>query len=440
MESHRQGVNRMVEMVWPGKKASIAQARKRTKCKLAPCPEESRDWDKTGNLYIEGDNLDALKLLKKTSAGEVGVIFIDPPYNTGSGSFVYDDSCDPRFHARWCSMMYPRLMLARELLSPEGVIFISLDDGENAHTRMMMDEIFGEKNFVAEFIWEKKKKPSFLHRNVGKLFDYILCYAKELPKTGVFSVEKTTAGKKYPLNNARNAKKTLVFPAGSVTFGFREAVIEPQDMSEGNIYTGLLKQVIVKDFTNVTDIVLDGEWRYSQEKLDQVLADGGKISIHKVPFRPNHVRVGGEPKAMKNILSQTHYACETNEDASAQIMEIFGRNIFETPKPVGLMKLLIRAVTYDHRDAVILDFFSGSASTAHAVMALNAEDGGNRRFIMVQTPEACKPKSEAYKAGYETISQIGKERIRRAQEVLRAQYGAAVHSVDTGFQVWKVKA
>ncbi len=424
------------EFSWIGKKAAKAEVKSKAAGKLRPCFAESKYWDDTQNLYIEGDNIDALKHLRKTHTGQVSMMFIDPPYNTGSNHFVYADSYN---HSQWCSMMYPRLVLAHELLADDGVIFITLDDRENAHTRMMMNEIFGEENFVCEFIWEKKKKPSFLHRNVGKLFDYILCYAKKAECTDMFSIEKTTIGKKYPLNNAGNPRKVLVFPPRSVQFGFESQIIKAQDMSEGNIHTKLLNRVVVKNYINQTEMQLEGEWRYSQQKLDQIIADGEKIQIHQVPFRPNHVKSGGERKAMKNILSLTHYECETNEDGSAQIFELFGANVFETPKPVGLVKLLIQAVTYNNPSAVVMDFFGGSSSTAHAVMEVNAEDGGDRKFIMIQIPEECNHKGDAYKAGYKNICEIGKERIRRAEECMRRDYGSAVDQVDTGFRVYKIK-
>ena len=284
-------------------------------------------------------------------------------------------------------MMYTQLRTAKTLLADDGIIFITLDDNENAHTRMICDEIFGENNFITEFIWEKKKKPSFLHKNVGKVFDYILCYARDSMSTCAFSVERTTEGKKYPVNNAGNSLSTLIFPPYTVEFSMPDCVVEPQDMSEGNIITKLLNRLIIRNCTNDTEMQLSGEWRYSQQRINEILACGERFVISKIPFRPNHIKAGGEIKKMRNTLSPSSYNCETNEDGSAQIIELFGVNVFDAPKPIQLIKLLIQSITYMDDAPIVLDFFSGSATTAHAVMQLNAEDGGHRKFIMVQLPE-----------------------------------------------------
>ena len=455
------------EFTWVGKKASIVEANQPIRKTLRPCPDESVNWSTTKNLYIEGDNLDALKLLQESYLGAVKVIFIDPPYNTGSDRFVYPDNfrmsvdeyeeeaglidsegntlfaensnSNPRFHSLWCSMMYSRLLLARNLLSDDGVIFITLDDGENANARKICDEIFGEDNFITEFTWEKKKKPSFLHRNVGKVFDYILCYAKKADLSPAFSVEKTTEGKKYPVNNAGNGRNVIVFPPRSVRFSEKDAVYEPQDMSEGNIYTVLKNRVVVEDHFNVTEVVLDGEWRYSQAKINEIIANGEQFLISKAPFRPNHVKAGGEIKKMRNVLSPTSYSCETNEDASKQIIDLFGFYAFDTPKPLKLIQLLIDATTYDDKEAVIMDFFAGSSTTAHATMLSNANDGGRRKFIMIQYPENYSIDSDAYKRGYKTIADAGKARIRFAGEALKKEFGISLPSdFDYGFRVLKV--
>nr|DAU98003.1 MAG TPA: adenine-specific methyltransferase [Caudoviricetes sp.] len=452
------------EFTWVGKKASIIEANKPIRKTLRPCKEESVNWDTTENLYIEGDNLEVLKLLQESYLNSINIIFIDPPYNTGSDRFVYPDnyrmsideyreeagiideneemlflensSTNPRFHSLWCSMLHSRLLLARNLLTEDGIIFITLDDKENYNCRKICNEVFGESNFITEFIWEKKKKPSFLHRNVGKLFDYVLCYAKRADKTKPFSVEKTTKDKKYPLNNAGNSRRVIVFPPMTVRFADKNAVYKPQDMSEGNIYTVLKNKVIVNNHLNKNEIILEGEWRYSQDKINEIIADGGEFSISKIPFRPNHIKGGDTIKKMKNILSLVHYKCETNEDGTEQIENLFGFDVFDTPKPIGLIKLLINATTYDKKDAVIMDFFSGSATTAHATLYANLDDDGKRKFIMVQLPELYNEKSEAYKRGYRTISDTGKERIKLAgKDILENNKES---KVDVGFRVLKV--
>lgn len=285
-----EGREERYQFTWPDKKKSILLANAPIAKTLRPCREESVDFDDTENLYIEGDNLEVLKLLQETYLDKVDLIFIDPPYNTGH-DFMYLDNfiqsyaeyighsnqydlngnrliqnieSNGRFHTDWLNMMYPRLKIAKDILKKNGIIFITLDDNENYNARKLCNEIFGEKNFIAEFIWEKKKKPSFLHRNVGKIFDYVLCYAKQSELTVPFSIEKTTEGKKYPINNAGNNRSTITLPPFSVDFSIKEQIFEPQDMSEGNIITKLLNRVIVENYKNITEIILEGEWRYSQ--------------------------------------------------------------------------------------------------------------------------------------------------------------------------------
>lgn len=462
------------DFTWVGKKASIIEANTPIRKTLRPCIEESKDWETTENLYIEGDNLDVLKLLQESYLNSIKMIYIDPPYNTGN-DFIYRDKfmmdkeeyeeqlgmydevgnrlfqnkeTEGSFHSDWCSMMYSRLKLARSLLTEDGVIFISIDDNEVHNLKKVCDEVFGESNFVTEFAWEKKKKPSFLHKNVGKLNEYILCYVKNSLASHPFSVETTTEGKKYPFNNAGNGLATLTFPARYVKFNMPDGIVEPQDMSEGAIVTQLLDTVQIDGGYNVNSFRLEGEWRYSQAKLDAIVKNSEEIVISKVPFRPNHIKVGGEIKKMKNVLSPFHYQMETNEDATQQLVALFGADLFDNPKPVKLLNYLVRAVTYATKDAMILDFFSGSSTTAHAVMQLNAEDGGNRKFIMVQLPEPCDEKSKAFKAGYKNICEIGKERIRRAGDKINKEIEESNRQlklgeepkkpVDIGFRVLKV--
>lgn len=435
-----EGRKERYQFTWPDKSKAIALVNQEVTSTLRPCREESLNFDTTENLYIEGDNLEVLKLLQETYLGKIKMIYIDPPYNTGN-DFVYEDDfsqdveeykansgqydnqgnrlfanteSNGRFHTDWLNMMYPRLRLAKDLLSDDGVIFISIDDNEACNLKKLCDEVFGETNFICEFFWEKKKKPSFLHRNVGKIFDYIFCYAKNVLETIPFSVEKTTEGKKFPINNSGNGLSVIKFPPHSVSFSMTDQVVRPQDMSEGNIVTNLLAPVIIENGLNSNELILEGEWRYSQAKIDEIIDNGEQITISKIPFRPNHVKQGGEIKKMRNVLSSESYQCETNEDGTAQIVKLLGSNCFSNPKPVGLIELMCKATLYSSTDAIVLDFFSGSATTAHAVMKLNAEDGGHRKFIMVQLPEECDKDSEAYKDGYKNICEIGKERIRRA--------------------------
>lgn len=466
-----EGAEERYRFEWPDKKQAMLLAHTPVNKTLRPCEEESVGKDGTPggfdseNLYIEGDNLEVLKLLRETYLGKVKMIYIDPPYNTGNDSVYKDDfrqntaeytenssqkdedgsrlvinsESNGRFHTDWLNMMYSRLRAAKDLLSDDGVIFISIDEHEVANLRKLCDEIFGEGNFITEILWEKKKKPSFLHKNVGKLMDYILCYSKNNIFTLPFSIEETTRGKKYPFNNAGNGSSILKFPAQSVIFSYQNIIIKPQDMSEGNIITELLDTVHIKNNRNENAFRLKGEFRYSQNKLNEIVLNQEKIIISKIPFRPNHIKNGGEIKKMKNVFSPTHYEMDTNEDATSELNALFNCNCFDNPKPVKLLNKIILSNTYEKSDSLILDFFSGSATTAHAVMQLNAEDGGRRRFIMVQLQEECKPESEAFKAGYKNICEIGKERIRRAGKKIKEENAGkeGIEDLDIGFRVLK---
>lgn len=474
------------QFTWPDKRAAVRLANTPTTMTLRPCREESVDFDNTQNLYIEGDNLDVLKVLRETYLGKVKMIYIDPPYNTGN-DFVYNDdfaqgkedfeqssglfdeegnqTIDPmqrntesngRFHTDWLNMIYPRLKVAKDLLADDGVIFISIDDCEVENLRKVCDEVFGEQNFVTQYVWEKKKKPSFLNANIGTKTEYIVCYSKNRFMLGALSVDTTEEGKKYPLNNAGNSISVLTFPPHSVMFNINDGIVEKQNMSEGNIITELLNDLIIKNGLNENEFKLKGEWRYSQQKVNEIISNGETLIISKIPFRPNHIKKGGEIKKMHNLLTIAHYNIGTNEDATSEQISLLGKDYFDYAKPSSLIQLLIKAISYNDRDSFIMDFFSGSATTAHAVMKLNAEDGGNRKFIMVQLPEKTDEKSEAYKAGYKNICEIGKERIRRAgAQIVGTQHGASagnrsndlfnnadaarnVPTVDVGFRVLKL--
>ena len=458
------GLQERYQFTWPDKRKAILAANAPINKTLRPCREESVDFDNTENLYIEGDNLEVLKLLQETYLGKVTMIYIDPPYNTGNDCVYEDDfklsageyignsgqldkegnrlltntESNGRFHTYWLNMMYPRLKLAKDLLSEDGVIFISIDDNEVDNLRKICDEIFGESNFVASFVWEKKKKPSFLNINIGSKSEYIICYAKCRISLGALSVERTEVGKKYPINNAGNTMADLTFPERSVKFNMNDGIIKKQDMSSGNIKTILLNDFNIKNGYNEEAFTLRGEWRYSQSTLDRIIKEGDSIVISQIPFRPNHVKAGGEIKKMHNLLTSALYnEIGTNEDATSEITALMEQNLFEYAKPSSLVNFLIKSNTYNSKDSLILDFFSGSATTAHAVMQLNAEDGGKRKFIMVQLPEVCAENSEAYKAGYKNICEIGKERIRRAGKKIKEENPLTTQDLDIGFRVLK---
>lgn len=459
-----EGPQERYRLDWPGKLEALALANAPIAKTLRPCREESVDFDTTQNLFIEGDNLDALKIMQENYLGKIKMIYIDPPYNTGN-DFIYEDDfaetaegflkrsnqkdergnrlianpeTNGRFHSDWLSMIYPRLKIAKTLLTDDGLLFISIGEHEIDNLLRLTKEVFGEENFVTTFLRQRKKKPSFLHANVGSMFEYVVCVARYRAFAPAFSVDVTTVGKKYPVNNAGNSLGTLVFPGGSVRFVPKDTVYEPQDMSEGNIITRLLDKVVVTDHRNIDAFRLEGEFRYSQSRLDEIVRAGETITISKAPFRPNHVKAGGEVKKMHNLLSPETYQAGTNEDATAELESLLGAPLFDNPKPSSLVRVLCRAVTYNDPDALVMDFFCGSGSTAHAVMQLNADDGGNRRFIMVQLPELCEINSDAFKAGYKTIAEISKERIRRAGKRTLERQCHEDWLKDVGFRVLKV--
>lgn len=454
---------------WNGRRRAGLLATAPSTGTLRPCPEQSVNWDTTRNLFIEGDNLEVLKLLQKSYHKKVKMIYIDPPYNTGK-DFVYrDDFTDSiqsylrttgqadeagrrlsanletsgRYHTDWLNMMYPRLKLAKNLLRDDGVIAISIDDHELANLRKMCDEVFGEENFCGVFIWEKKKKPSFLDSNMGSVTEYIVCFARNRAQSPPFGAGRVQDGKKYPFNNAGNGVQTLTFPAESVRFGCGDQVVAAQDMSEGGILTELMDDVTIVNGRNADAFRLSGEWRYSQQKLDEFVGEDADIVISRIPFRPNYVSRSGELKKTSNLLSYRTNGVPTYEDATQEIRRLFGADVMSYPKPSGLMKYLVRAMTGD--GDIVMDFFAGSGSTAHGVMLQNSEDDCSRRYIMVQLPEPLRSGDAQSRPALEfcracgvspTIAEIGKERIRRAAAEI-ASTGEVVR-LDLGFRVFRL--
>jgi DNA methylase N-4/N-6 domain protein len=340
--------------------------------------------EKTNGLLIHSDNFQALNLLQERYKEQVKCIYIDPPYNTDGDGFMYKDNYQ---HSSWLTLMKDRGELSRNLLKDNGVFFFSIDEIEVAKSWELFNGIYGVENFSTDFVWQKKKKPSFLHKNIGKLNDYILCYTKNYQNTFPFSVEKTTEGKKTPINNAGNSLAILEFQPNSVRFGISDGIVRAQNMSDGNIITELLDDVIIENGKNKNILRLKGEWRYSQRKVNELIQAKADFYISQIPFRPNHIKDGGEIKKMKNFFSAEHYEMETNEDATAQHANLFDSELFKNPKPEKLINYLIKSVTYDKEKNLILDYFSGSGTTAHAVINLNREDNGNRKYILVEQGE-----------------------------------------------------
>ena len=454
---------------WHGKRQARQLALTPSTGTLRPCPEDSVDWDTTQNLMIEGDNLEVLKLLQKSYAGKVKLIYIDPPYNRDADVIYPDDfsnsvknyqmltgqidsdgrkltsarEASGRFHTDWLNMMYPRLKLARNLLRGDGVILISIGDEEMHNLHSICDEIFGYENFCGTFVWEKKKKPSFLDRNMGTVTDYIVAYAKDRSRSPAFTAGAVEEGKKYPFNNAGNSLTILGFPAESVTFGLEDQIVEAQDMSEGNIKTELLDNVHVRNGTNCNPFRLRGEWRYSQSKLDEFVAAGAEISISKTPFRPNYVNRSNEQKKTANLLSYRINAVPTNEDATEEARRVFGNDVVAYPKPEGLLRYLVRAVS--HGDDLILDFFAGSGTTASGVWQQNVEDSYARRFVLVQLPEPLDVCDRAQMAAARLCERIGKplnlteltkEWLRRSGDRIKNE--ALLLAGDFGFRVFRL--
>jgi adenine-specific DNA-methyltransferase len=476
---HVEESNEKYQFTWNGKQNAIANAQKPSIGTLREDKQSSKNFANTENLYIEGDNLEVLKLLQKTYQGKIKMIYIDPPYNTGN-DFVYEDDykdnldgylrqtnqtnksnteSDGRFHTKWLNMMYPRLTLAKHLLNENGLIFISIDDKEQANLKKICDEIFGESNQVSIFTWIKKRKPSHLDKLVRKNTEFILVYAKN--KSFVEPLKTTIAedNKPYPFYNSGNNRSILHFRKDKVYFSNNlNNFFKKGDYFDNKTKVKLINDLVVENGLAKQDFSLEGEWRYSQLTLNSFYENDFKIEFKGTNLKPYYIReLIGNTDEMKNIMSiigsigvfkkveniSPETLVGTNEDAEHELFEILGsKGLLDYPKPVNLISTLIYA-TSKSNDFTILDFFSGSGTTAHAVIKLNAEDGGNRKFIMVQLPETTSEDSEAYKAGYKNICEIGKERIRRAgekikQEMLEKDPGADVNILDIGFKVFKL--
>lgn len=447
------------QFTWPDKRAANRLANTPTTMTLRPCREESVDFDHTQNLYIEGDNLDVLKVLRETYLGKVKMIYIDPPYNTGN-DFVYNDdfaqsrdefeetsglfdeegnqTIDPmqrntesngRFHTDWLNMIYPRLKVARDLLSDDGVIFISIDDNEVENLRKVCDEIFGEDNCICQFVWKNKYGAGGGTNSVAYIHEYILAYSKR-------KIETITCELSDELKSAYNKTDEKFALRGGYT---------TQPLASTS--KGERKNLMYEIHHNGEIITppAGGRWIWSKEKFDAAYQNN-EIVINKtgdgysVRFKQylkdenGNIRKGTQLSMITNIF---------NQEGSKQFSNLLNdKRIFDFPKPVNLILSLIKLNINgnDGKNDVILDFFSGSATTAHAVMQLNAEDGGNRKFIMVQLPEKTDEKSEAYKAGYKNICEIGKERIRRAGQKIKEENKdkEGIEKLDTGFRVLKL--
>lgn len=451
------GQRERYQFTWPGKREAKQEAyRQIDKC-LRPCPEESVNWDTTQNLYIEGDNLDALKLLRNTYAGKVKMIYIDPPYNTGH-DFIYDDDfaqtkadydaesgdydedggrlvanpeSNGRFHSDWCSMMYPRLLLARDLLSEDGVVYISINDTEKCNLETLLNEIFGSNNHLATIAWQNldtvKNDAKFFSTN----HEYISVYAKCAEAVRVRGIKKGKKQRSYYKNFDADPRGDYLLTPLHAKSGSSSGIYSYR-FSNGQIWSPP-----------------QGTYpRYSIETLER-LEKEGRLYLdpegRNTPQKKTYLSEVGDRMPPTSFWNYESFG--STRQSNKELSDIMGKGIFQNPKPTRLIKTCFD-ILESNECGIALDFFSGSATTAHAVMQLNAEDGGNRKFIMVQLPEACDERSEAAKAGYENICEIGKERIRRAGRKIAAEVeeqnrqpklGEEPKKVpDIGFRVLKI--
>ena len=447
-----EGAEERYQFTWPDKRAAIRLANAPTNKTLRPCREESVDFDNTENLYIEGDNLEVLKLLRENYLGKVKMIYIDPPYNTGN-DFVYNDEfakgtaefnaqsgmfddegnrmVDPmvqnteskgRFHTNWLNMIYPRLRVAKDLLSDDGVIFISIDDSEVENLRKAAGEVFGADNFISSIIWEKKYAPANDAKWLSDNHDYILLYAKN---------KSNWHPQLLPRSEEMNSRYTN-------RDNDQRGVWKAADMTVKS-YSAAYDYPITTPSGRVVHPAAGRCWNTSKENFEKLVQDNriwfGERgdNVPAVKKFLSEVKDGMVPMTIWKYTEVGH-----NQEGRQEVKVLFdGKGYFDGPKPIRLLSRILQIANLN-KDSLILDFFSGSATTAHAVMQLNAEDGGNRKFIMVQLPEKTDEKSEAYKAGYKNICEIGKERIRRAGKKVKDEAGLQGQNLDTGFRVLKL--
>lgn len=434
------------EFTWVGKKAAIVEANKPIRKTLRPCKEESVNWDTTENLYIEGDNLEALKLLQESYLGAIKMIYIDPPYNTGN-DFIYRDDfkqsaedyaeelglydedgnrmfkntdSNGRFHSDWCSMLYSRLMLARNLLTDDGLIFISIDDNEIGNLRKLCDDVFGEANFVNQVIWIRNSSGKTVSKQLTQNIEYLLIYSKSTAYelNPVFKPLAEATVKMYSKDDNDGRGKYRLYPLQKPSNPGPETTYDYVDN------TGKVWKCPAKG------------WRMKESKL-RALENDGRLCMENGTL---------SEKAYWNERTSTGRLADTywddmpeNSVGTKEFSTLFnGKALFSNPKPIEYLCRMLKAQTDKDSNDIVLDFFSGSSSTAQAVMHLNSQDGGNRRFIMIQLPEKCEDESDAQKAGFDTICDIGKERIRRAGAKIKEDSPLTTQNLDTGFRVLKL--
>ena len=433
------------EFTWVGKKAAIVEANKPIRKTLRPCMEESKDWDTTENLYIEGDNLEVLKLLQESYLGKVKMIYIDPPYNTGSDRFIYPDdygmtqdeyetasevydeegnkvfsenlSSNPRYHSKWCSMIYQRLLLARGFLTEDGAIFISIDDKEQENLKKICDEVFGASNYVSTIVWQHSIQPKGYLGNFSIQHSYVLIYCKDALSFKLGSLERTDEDNKAYSNPDNDPKGPW---------------------RSGDVRNALYRPNLIYDIISPSGKVIkpcENGWRWSKETVAE------KIKSGEIIFSADETRIIRkiylstlEGRAPETIWFGKDVG--TTREGISELKQLFGQAPFDTPKPTRLIERCITLM--NDPQMLIMDFFSGSATTAEAIMKANSKDGGHRTSIQIQYPEECGISSPARKMGYSTISEIGKERIRRAGDKIKSESPMTTQDLDIGFRVLKL--
>ena len=433
------------EFTWVGKKAAIVEANKPIRKTLRPCVAESKDWDTTENLYIEGDNLEVLKLLQESYLGKVKMIYIDPPYNTGSDRFIYPDDygmtqdeyetasevydeegnkvfsenllSNPRYHSKWCSMIYQRLLLARGFLTEDGAIFISIDDKEQENLKKICDEVFGASNYVSTIVWQHSIQPKGYLGNFSIQHSYVLIYCKDALSFKLGSLERTDEDNKAYSNPDNDPKGPW---------------------RSGDVRNALYRPNLIYDIISPSGKVIkpcENGWRWSKETVAE------KIKSGEIIFSADETRIIRkiylstlEGRAPETIWFGKDVG--TTREGISELKQLFGQAPFDTPKPTRLIERCITLM--NDPQMLIMDFFSGSATTAEAIMKANSKDGGHRTSIQIQYPEECGISSPARKMGYSTISEIGKERIRRAGDKIKSESPMTTQDLDIGFRVLKL--
>ena len=461
------------DFTWVGKRAAQREAAAPIKKTLRPCPEESVDWTHTQNLYIEGDNLEVLKLLQNSYMGKVKMIYIDPPYNTGNDFVYHDDfavSADEydehnideegnrfrkntdsngRFHSDWCSMMYSRLMVARTLLAEDGIIFISIDDNELDNLKKISDEVFGPYNFVDVYNWAKTETPENLSIKCRQIIEYVLCYERNKDSFRYRGIQKFSSSSNGLLNQP-NAVGTLEFPANFVTTNIPDGHIKAGMYGTDKYDVELLDDVDVKDGLFTNKFRLKAKFKWQQSYLDNEIKNGTTISIPTMKFSPSYEKKEYAPEVPTNLIN-SKVNVETNENAGEYQLQLFSKKVFNFPKPASLMQYLFGFKDNPDDSFIVMDFFSGSASTADSVMRMNMSRSKQIKYILVQLPEDLEEaKKNASSASQKEImdnainlcdelkvpkllTEVAKERLRRVGKKIKKENP----SVDTGFRVFK---